>query len=129
VYFVLLGKTDMFVLVKLFGGFIEHGTQVVGRILSTLGKPDGWLVALCMGRINHHALALLVSFLEIAVHSSLAWVMLLSRNRLSLLRIRCSVCLMCWRQAFFCCLRCSRGPGGMMVLLLLICCVRLSMSW
>ncbi len=67
--------------------------------------------------------ALLVSFLAIAVHSSLAWVMLLSRNRSSLLYSHHNVCLMCWCHAFFCCLQCSCGPGGMMVLLLLICCV------
>jgi hypothetical protein len=48
----------MFVLVKLFNGLIECGTQAVGRILSALGKPDGWLVALCMGGINHHALCI-----------------------------------------------------------------------
>jgi hypothetical protein len=53
VYFVLLGVTDMFVLVKLFDGSIECGTQVVGHILSALGKPNSWLVALCMGRIHH----------------------------------------------------------------------------
>ncbi len=58
-----------------------------------------------------------------AVHSSLAWVMLLSRNRSSLLHSRRNVCLMCWHCAIFCCLRCSCGPGDMMVLLLLICCV------
>jgi hypothetical protein len=67
--------------------------------------------------------ALLVSFLAMAVHSSLAWVMLLSRNRSSFLHSRDNVSLMCWRCAIFCCLRCSHGPGGMMVLLLLICCV------
>jgi hypothetical protein len=58
VYFVLLGKTDMFVLVKLFDGLIESGTQAVGRISSALGKPDSWLVALCMGGINHHTLCI-----------------------------------------------------------------------
>jgi hypothetical protein len=25
------------------------------------------------------------------------------------------VCLMCWSRAFFCCLQCSRGLGGMML--------------
>ncbi len=54
-YFVLLGKTDLFVLDKLFYGLIEHRTQAVGHILAALGKPDGWLVALCMGRIDCHA--------------------------------------------------------------------------
>jgi hypothetical protein len=54
--FDLLGKTDMFVLVKLFNGSIKHRTQAVGRILAALGKPDGWLVVLCIARINCHAL-------------------------------------------------------------------------
>ncbi len=48
----------MFVLVKLFYGSNEHGTQAVGRILAPLGKPDSWLVALCMGRIDCHALCI-----------------------------------------------------------------------
>jgi hypothetical protein len=68
-------------------------------------------------------------FLVMAVRSSLAWVILLSRNRPSLLSRHCSVCLVCWRRAIFCCLRCSRGPGGMMVLLSSICCVGLGTSW
>ncbi len=54
----MLGKTDMFVLVKLFDGTIECGTQAVGRILSALGKPDSWLVALCMGGIDFHVLCI-----------------------------------------------------------------------
>jgi hypothetical protein len=58
VYFVLLGKTDMFVLVKLFDGSIEHGTQVVGRILFALVEPDSWLVALCIGKIDCRALCI-----------------------------------------------------------------------
>ncbi len=57
-HFILLGKTDIFVLVKLFDGSIEHGTQAVGCILSTLGKPNSWLVTLCMDRINRHALCI-----------------------------------------------------------------------
>ncbi len=57
-YFVLLGKTDMFVLVRLFDGSIECGTQVVGHILSALGEPDSWLVALCMGRIDCYVLCI-----------------------------------------------------------------------
>ncbi len=48
----------MFVLVKLFDGLIERGTQAVGRILFALGKPNSWLVALCMGRIDCHALCI-----------------------------------------------------------------------
>ena len=44
----------MFVLVELFDGSIERGTQAVGCILSALGEPDSWLVALCMGRIDCH---------------------------------------------------------------------------
>jgi hypothetical protein len=56
--FVLFGKTDMFVLVKLFDGSIECRTQAVGRISSALGKSDSWLVALCMGGINCHALCI-----------------------------------------------------------------------
>jgi hypothetical protein len=54
----LLGKTDMFVVVKLFNGSIEHGTQAVGHNLATLGKPKSWLVPLCMGGINCHALCI-----------------------------------------------------------------------
>ncbi len=48
----------MFVLVKLFDGSIECRTQAVGRILSMLGELYSWLVALCMGEINHHALCI-----------------------------------------------------------------------
>ncbi len=73
--------------------------------------------------------SLLVLFLAMAMRSSSAWVILLSRNRSSLSRRRCSVHLMYWRRAFFRCLRCSRGPGGMMVLSLSICCVGLGTSW
>ncbi len=55
----MLGKTDMFVLVNLFDGSIERGgTQAVGHILSALGKPNSWLVALCMGRIDCHVLCI-----------------------------------------------------------------------
>jgi hypothetical protein len=43
-YLVLLGKAATFVPVELF------------RIAATLGKPNGWLVTLCMGIINCHAL-------------------------------------------------------------------------
>jgi hypothetical protein len=44
VYFVLLGKTDMFVLLKLFDGSIECKTQAIGRILAALASPMiGWL--------------------------------------------------------------------------------------
>ena len=55
-YFVLLGKTDMFVLLKLFDGSIECKTQAIGRILSALGEPNSWLDELCMGRIDCRAL-------------------------------------------------------------------------
>jgi hypothetical protein len=48
----------MFVLVKLFDGLIECRTQAVGLILSTLGKPNSWLVALCMGGIDRHGLCI-----------------------------------------------------------------------
>ncbi len=57
-YFVLLGRTDMFVLVKFFYGSIECGTHAVGRISAALGKPNGWLIALCMGGIDCHALCI-----------------------------------------------------------------------
>ncbi len=57
-YLVLLGKTDMFVPVKLFYGLIECGTQALGHILAALGKPNGWLVALCMGGIDCHTLCI-----------------------------------------------------------------------
>ncbi len=53
-YFVLIYKTDMFVPVKLFYSRIELKVQAVGRIVAALGKPDGWLVTLCMGGINCH---------------------------------------------------------------------------
>jgi hypothetical protein len=52
----MLGKTDMFVLVNLFYGSIEHGTQAVGCISAMLGNPNVWLVTLCMGQINCHTL-------------------------------------------------------------------------
>ncbi len=55
-YFVLLGKTDKFVLVEQFDGSIERGTQAVGCILSALGKPDSWMITLCMAGIDHHML-------------------------------------------------------------------------
>jgi hypothetical protein len=51
----------MFVPVQLFDGSIERRTQAVGHIATTLGKPDGWLAALCMGGINCHMLCILVS--------------------------------------------------------------------
>jgi hypothetical protein len=44
----------MFIPVKFLYGPIEHGTQAVGRIAAVLGEPDGWLAALCMGRIDCH---------------------------------------------------------------------------
>ena len=61
-----LNRCTLFCLVKLtclflfsyFYGSIECRTQVVGHILATLGKPDGWLVALCMGRIDCHMLCI-----------------------------------------------------------------------
>jgi hypothetical protein len=58
---------------------------------------------------------LLVSFLAKLVHLFSARVMLLLRNRSSLSCSCRSICLMCCRRDFFCCLRCSRGSGGMMV--------------
>jgi hypothetical protein len=42
--------------------------------------------------------------------------MLPSRNRLSLLRSHCSVCLMCCCRAILRCRRCSRGSGGNVIL-------------
>ncbi len=65
-YFVLLGKTDMFVLVKLFDGSIERKAceaQAARRISATLDELNCWLVALCMGRINCHALCIVGVFL------------------------------------------------------------------
>jgi hypothetical protein len=50
VHLVLLGEADMFVPVELFYHPIEYRTQAVGHIAATLGKPNGWLVALCMVR-------------------------------------------------------------------------------
>jgi hypothetical protein len=58
VYLVLRGKTDMFVPVELFYGLIECRTQAVGRISAVLGKPDGWLVALCLVVIDCHTLCI-----------------------------------------------------------------------
>jgi hypothetical protein len=51
-------QTDTFFLGKLFNGSIEPWTEAIGRILSALGKPDSWLVALCMGRIDCHTLCI-----------------------------------------------------------------------
>ncbi len=117
----------MFVLVKLFDGPIECGIHAVGRILPKLGKLDSWLVASCMGRINCRMLCIVgVVFGNGCAFILGLGVMLLSRNRSSLLPSCRSVCLMCWHCAIFCCLRCSCGPGGMMVLSLSICCVGLS---
>jgi hypothetical protein len=48
----------MFVPVWLFYGSIEHGTQVVDHIFAALGKPNGWLVALCMDKIDCHMLCI-----------------------------------------------------------------------
>ncbi len=44
----------------LFSYFIVqlNTTQAVGRILAVLGKPDGWLVLLCMGGIDCHMLCI-----------------------------------------------------------------------
>ncbi len=64
---------------------------------------------------------LLVSFLAKVVRSSSARVMLLPRNRSSLSRSCRSVYLMCCCRAFFCCLWCSHGSGGTMVLSSSIC--------
>ncbi len=100
-YFGLLGKTGMFVLVKLFDSSIEHGTQAVGHISTTLGKPNSWLVALCMGGIHPHALCIVGVILDEGCGFMSAWMMLLSRNRSSLSHSCRSVCLMCWRWAFF----------------------------
>jgi hypothetical protein len=55
VNFVLLGKTDMYVLVYLFDGSIESRTQAIGCIFSALGEPNSWLVALGVGGINCYA--------------------------------------------------------------------------
>ena len=48
----------MFVSVKFFYGLIEHRTQGVGCISAALGKSDGCLVTLCMGRIGCHMLCI-----------------------------------------------------------------------
>jgi hypothetical protein len=37
---------------------IKSGTQAIGRILSALGKPDSWLVALGVGGINCYMLCI-----------------------------------------------------------------------
>jgi hypothetical protein len=58
VYLVLLGKIDMFVPVELFHSPIECRTQAVGHIVAALGKPDVWLVTLCIGGTNCHVLCI-----------------------------------------------------------------------
>jgi hypothetical protein len=58
VYFVLLGKADMFVPVELFDCLIECWTETVGYIAAALGKLNGQFVALCMGRIDCHTLCI-----------------------------------------------------------------------
>jgi hypothetical protein len=72
----------MFVLVELFDGLIERTTQVVGYILSALGEPDSCLGAFCMGGI--HTLCIVGVVLGNGCAFTLAWVMLLSRNKSSL---------------------------------------------
>ncbi len=57
-YLVLFGENDMFVPVELFNSSIERRTQAVGHIAASLGKPNDWLVALCMGGINCHMLCI-----------------------------------------------------------------------
>jgi hypothetical protein len=46
-----------------FYGLIKGGTQAVDHISTMLDKPDGWSVALCMGRINCHMLCIVGVFL------------------------------------------------------------------
>jgi hypothetical protein len=58
VYLILLGKADMFIPVELIYCLIERRTHTVGHIVAALGKPNGWLVALCMGRIDRHTLCI-----------------------------------------------------------------------
>jgi hypothetical protein len=48
----------MFIPVELFYRPTEHRTQAVGRIAAALGKSDGWLVVLCMDRIDCHMLCI-----------------------------------------------------------------------
>jgi hypothetical protein len=53
-----LAKLTCLFLCSFFYSPIERRTQVVGHILAMLGKPDGWLVTLCMGRIYCHTLCI-----------------------------------------------------------------------
>jgi hypothetical protein len=59
-----------------------------------LGKLDSWLVMLGVGGIDHYLLCIVGVVLGDSCAFILAWVMLLSRNRLSLSRSRRNVCLM-----------------------------------
>ncbi len=81
---------------------------MVGGVASALGQADCWLGVLDMGWVNH-PLCWVLFWLPLAriVCSSSIWVMLLSKNRLPLLRNRRSVRLICWRLAILRCLRCS----------------------
>jgi hypothetical protein len=74
---------------------------VVGRISFTLGDPDSWLDALCMGGFDCLAFCIVGVVLGNGCAFVLGWVMLLSRNRSSLSHSHRSVCLMCQCWAIF----------------------------
>jgi hypothetical protein len=57
VHLVLLGKVNMFVPVEHFYCLIECQTQA-GCIAATVGEPNSWLVAFCMGGIDCHTLCI-----------------------------------------------------------------------
>jgi hypothetical protein len=117
-YFVVCGKADMLVLVDLFYCPAECGAQTVGGIAATLGKTNACCATFGVGSIDSH------TFLVAVIGFGQAGPFVLCeglRNRSSLSRSRRSVCLMCCCRAILHCLRCSRGSGGMMVLLSSIC--------
>ncbi len=117
----------MFVPVEPFYSLIEQGTQVVGCIVATLGKPDGWLVALSMGRIDCHTPCLV----GVALGNGVAFVLGMSDDvvKEQIVTMYPPLCLFdVLTSGNFCCLRCSCGPGGIMVLLSSICSVGLGAS-
>ncbi len=67
----------MFVLVELFDGLIERGTQAVGHISSALGEPNSWVVALCMDGIDCHTLCIVGVVLGNGLGCTLLFVLLL----------------------------------------------------
>ncbi len=120
-YFVGCGESYMLVLVDHFKHPLNAEPKLYEVLHPCWANPVLGVPRLVWAVLIAARFLLLVSFLAKLVRSSSARVMLLSRNRLPLSRSCQSICLMCCCWAFFCCLRCSRGSGGMMVLLSFIC--------